>query len=75
MVLDCFHRYDYNYQGRHPPQQLAAMVARSNSLHDKNTGYVDSGANQHVNISIANLHVVKRYQGDDKVAVGNGNGL
>ena len=75
MVLDCFHRYDYNYQGRHPPQQLAAMVARSNSLHDKNTGYVDSGANQHVNISIANLHVVERYQGDDKVAVGNGNGL
>ena len=19
MALDCFHRYDYNYQGRHPP--------------------------------------------------------
>lgn len=60
---------------RHPPQQLAAMVAHSNSLHDENTWYVDSGANQHVTAEIANLHVAEPYKGDDKVAVGNGNGL
>ncbi|KAF9665228.1 hypothetical protein SADUNF_Sadunf16G0100800 [Salix dunnii] len=40
MALDCFHRYDYNYQGRHPSQQLAVMVAQSNSIHDDITWYV-----------------------------------
>ena len=75
MALDCFHRYDYNYQGRHPPQQLAAMVAQSNSLHDEDTWYVDSGANQHITADIGNLHLVEPYTGDEKVAVGNGNGL
>ena len=26
-ALDCYHRMDYSYQGRHPPTQLIAMVA------------------------------------------------
>jgi hypothetical protein len=30
-ALDCYHRMDYSYQGRHPPSQLAAMVAHTNS--------------------------------------------
>lgn len=30
-ALDCFHRMDYSYQCRHPPPQLAAMVAHTNS--------------------------------------------
>lgn len=29
-ALDCFNRMNYNYQGRHPPSQLAAMVATQN---------------------------------------------
>uniref|UniRef100_A0A6N2NKD0 Retrotransposon Copia-like N-terminal domain-containing protein n=1 Tax=Salix viminalis TaxID=40686 RepID=A0A6N2NKD0_SALVM len=61
MALDCFHRYDYNYQGRHPPQQLAAMAAQLNSIQDKNTWYADSGANQHIIVDIANLHLVEPY--------------
>jgi hypothetical protein len=28
-ALDCFHRMDYAYQGRHPPSQLAAMAAHN----------------------------------------------
>ena len=75
MALDCFHHYNYNYQGRHPPKQLATNVAHSNSFHDDNTWYVDNGANQNVTADIGNLHLTEPYQGDDKVAVGNGNGL
>lgn len=26
-ALDCYHRIDYSYQGRHPPSQLAIMAA------------------------------------------------
>jgi len=29
-ALDCFHMMDYSYQGRHSPNQLAAMVAQTN---------------------------------------------
>lgn len=28
--MDCFHGMNYNYQGRHPLAQLAAMVAYQN---------------------------------------------
>lgn len=31
LALDCFHRMDFAYQGRHPPQRLAAMVASQQS--------------------------------------------
>lgn len=30
-ALNCYHRMDYSYQGRHLPSQLAAMVAHTNS--------------------------------------------
>ena len=51
------------------------MVAHSNSFHGDNTWYVDNSANQNVTVDIGNLHLTEPYQGDDKVAVGNGNGL
>jgi hypothetical protein len=28
-ALDCFHRMDHSYQGRHPLAQLAAMIAQT----------------------------------------------
>ncbi|KAA8540491.1 hypothetical protein F0562_024590 [Nyssa sinensis] len=28
-ALDCYHRMDFSYQGRHPPSQLAAMAAHT----------------------------------------------
>jgi hypothetical protein len=34
-ALDCFHRMDYAFQGRHPPSNLAAMVAQTNSVQDE----------------------------------------
>lgn len=30
------------------PAQLAAMVAQTNTVHEDNTWYVDSGTNQHI---------------------------
>ncbi|KAJ8622015.1 hypothetical protein MRB53_030544 [Persea americana] len=33
-ALDCYHRMDYSYQGRHPPSQLAAMAASFNQNND-----------------------------------------
>lgn len=32
-ALDCFNRINYSFQGRHPPAQLAAMVAHQNYAH------------------------------------------
>ena len=32
IALDCYHRMDYAYQGKHPPTKLAAMVTSSNSM-------------------------------------------
>lgn len=31
-ALDYFHWMDYAYQGRHPPNELAAMVSQSNAF-------------------------------------------
>lgn len=65
-----FHRYDYNYQRRKPPQQLATIFAQLNSFHEKN-----SGINQHVNENLSNLHLSEPYNGDDEAAVENSSGL
>ena len=78
-ALDCYHRMDYSYQGRHPPTQLAAMVAHTNSQlveEDHQPWYADSGANQHITADLENLNLSSEpYQGNTDVAVGNGSGL
>lgn len=76
MAFDCFHKYGYNFQRHHPPQQLVIMVVQSNSLHYENTWYVDNGVDLHVTFDIASLHLVEPYKRDDKLVVVNGsNGL
>jgi hypothetical protein len=48
-ALDCYHRMDYAYQGRHPPAQLATMIVRNNnSQEDEQPWFADSGANTHI---------------------------
>ena len=32
IAIDCYHRMDYAYQGKHPPTKLAAMATSSNSM-------------------------------------------
>jgi len=73
-ALDCFHRMDYSYQGRHPPPQLAAMVAQSNAVYD-DQWYADSGANVHITNELENLSIKQPFHQEDTVAVGNGAGL
>jgi hypothetical protein len=77
-ALDCFHRMNYTYQGKHPPAQLAAMAAKTNAQADHSAEepwYADSGANNHITASLDNLHIQEPYKGDEEVAVGNGSGL
>jgi hypothetical protein len=74
-ALDCFHRMDYSYQGRHPPNQLAAMVAHTNTTIDEQEWLADSGANTHVTNELNNLTLQQPFQGRDSVVVGNGAGL
>lgn len=37
-TFDCYHRMDYSYQGRHPPTQLATMVAHTNTAFEDQGG-------------------------------------
>jgi hypothetical protein len=74
-ALDCFHRMDYAFQGRHPPPQLAAMVAQSNTNYDESEWFADSGANAHITNDLETLTIQQPFEGTETVAVGNGSGL
>lgn len=73
-ALDCYHRMDYSFQGRHPPAKLAAMVASFNSRSDS-TWYADSGATNHITNDLNKRSVHSDYQGKDHVSIGNDRGL
>jgi hypothetical protein len=74
-ALDCFHRMDHAFQGRHPPAQLSAMVANSNQDVDNGPWYTDSAANQHITANLENLSLQQPYSSSEDVAMGNGTGL
>jgi hypothetical protein len=75
-ALDCYHRMDFAYQGRHPPSQLAAMAAHTHVAdEEEQPWYLDSGVNHHVTADLKNLTKKQPYQGNERVIVGNGNGL
>jgi len=69
-ALDCFHRMDHAFQGRHPPAQLSAMVADSNSAPANEPWYADSAANQHITANLKNLSLQQPYLCFEDVAVG-----
>lgn len=73
-ALDCYHCMDYTFQGRHPPPQLAAMIAQKNTLVE-DEWYADSGANAHITADLDKLSLQQPFNGQDTVAVGNGPGL
>jgi hypothetical protein len=75
-ALDCYHRMDFAYQGRHPPSQLAAMAATTHSATElEQPWYFDSNANHHITPKLENLTLQQPYQGTETVTVGNGGGL
>ena len=74
-ALDCYHRMDFSFQGRHPPAQLAAMAAHTHVTQDDQPWFADSGANTHITSAMENLSLQQQYQGNEEVAVGNGASL
>jgi hypothetical protein len=74
-ALDCFHRMDFSFQGRHPPSELAAMVSTANMVHEDGEWLADSAANNHITADLENLTLQQPYQGTETVTVGNGSGL
>jgi hypothetical protein len=65
---------DHAYQGRHPPSQLAAMIAQNTNL-DDSEWFADSGANGHITNDLETLSIQQPFEGTETVAVGNGSGL
>lgn len=74
-ALDCYNKMDYTYQGRHPPPQLAAMVAQVNEDFETQDWLADSGANTHITADPSNINNPQRFGGTETVGVGNGVGL
>ena len=76
IALDCYHRMDYAYQGKHPPTKLAAMATSSNSMMAQEQPWLaDSAATDHVTSSLNHLNFPKPYNGQDHLTVGNGQSL
>jgi hypothetical protein len=53
-ALDCYHRMDFAFQGKHSPTKLAAMAFSSNAS-SSNCWVSDIGATDHFTPDLANL--------------------
>jgi hypothetical protein len=65
---------DHAYQGRHPPSQLAAMVAQ-NTTFDDSKWFAYSGAIAHITNDLETLSIQQPFEGTETVAVNNGSNL
>jgi hypothetical protein len=74
-ALDCYHRMDFAYQGRHLPAKLAAMASTSNGAQAGESWLTETGATDHLTANMDNLNVHTPYKGTDQVAVGNGQSI
>lgn len=68
---------NYSFQGRHPPAQLAALVASQNSTHhvvfpSSSTWLTDFGCNAHITTDLNNLSTASEYNGEEQVSIGSG---
>jgi hypothetical protein len=66
---------DYAYQGRHPPPQLATMIAHNNAELESHEWLVDSEANTHVAADPSAINNPQPFGGPKIVGVWNGAGL
>jgi hypothetical protein len=71
-AIDCYHRMDFTYQGRHPPSKLAAMASSTHNL-SSNYWISDTGTTYHFTPDLANIQHPTEYIGTDTVTVDNGN--
>lgn len=56
IVIDCYHRLDFLYQGHRPSFELATIVAESNAQYEHQVWYTDNGANIHITSNDQNLY-------------------
>jgi len=76
LAVDCYHRMDYAYQGKHLPAKLAAMATASNAyLTQGQPWLVDSAATDHVTTSLHHLRFPQPYNTQDLLTIGNGQTL
>jgi transposase InsO family protein len=81
VALDCFHRMNFAYQGRHPPAKLAAIASTnmSNAISaptsTQSCWISDTGATDHFTPDITHIPDCHAYTGNDCVTVGNGQSL
>lgn len=73
-AIDCYDRMNPDFSGKIPPAKLAAMCAHYTSKPSP-SWLLDSGATTHITNDIANISSPTPYTGEDKVYVGDGNGL
>ena len=73
-ALDCYHRMDFAFQGKHPPTKLAAMAFSSNAS-SSNCWVFDTAAIDHFTPELANIQQPQAYPGNDSATVGNGETL
>lgn len=72
---------NYNYQGKHPLQNLGTMVTQQNSqylnthTYSSNTWLADSRCNAYVTINIIKLSIANEYNGEDNIFLGSGQSL
>ena len=56
LAIDCYHKMDYAYQGKHPFTKLAAMAIASNAcIAQEQPWLADSVATDHVTSSLNQL--------------------
>uniref|UniRef100_A0A2N9FMK1 Integrase catalytic domain-containing protein n=1 Tax=Fagus sylvatica TaxID=28930 RepID=A0A2N9FMK1_FAGSY len=81
VALDCFHRMNFAYQGRHPPAKLVAIASTnvSNAISaptsNQSCWISDTGATDHFTPDITHIPDCHAYTGNDCVTVGNGQSL
>jgi hypothetical protein len=74
-TLDCYHKMNYTYLGRHPPPQLAAMAVQVNEDFEVQDWLANSGANTHITADTSNISNPQPFDGIETVVVSNGAGL
>ena len=71
LALDCYHRMNIAYQGKHPPTKLVAMASASNAAitNNQDPWLADSGISDHLTTNLNNLSVQSQYKGPEQVTV------
>ena len=76
-ALDCYHRMNFAYQGKHALAKLASMVATANSASANASSWLtNTGCSDHVTPDLSQLSLTSQaIAGHETVTVGNGQEL